>query len=325
MPSRNYGLSTPDVLLPSQGRTINDKRHGGIALNDLSQAVSPRVHRLSGFGLTTRDLERLVRFFVLAFDCREVARDRWSGSGFEQLMGIRGGAKSVTLKLGVSTIEIMEFDCPGKPYVPHLSPFDNEFQHFALVVQDIDAAFSRLSSVADWASISSAGPQQLPASSGGAKAFKFRDPDGHPLEFLGFHPGQMPEYWRDHANGRLFFGIDHSAVSCSNAARSIEFYQRIGLRVAAQSFNHGIEQERLDGIPAPQLDVTALAPAEATPHVELLCYRNRAAGRNSRIQSNDIGATRLIFERDVAPGANPLTTLMFDPDGHHLLVGSMLP
>jgi catechol 2,3-dioxygenase-like lactoylglutathione lyase family enzyme len=280
------------------------------------------VHRLSRFGVTTRNLERLVRFFVRAFECREIARDRWSGFGFEQLMGVRGGATSVSLKLGVSTIDILEFEYPGNPYVPHLSPLDNEFQHFALVVHDMEAAFSRLSSVAGWSSISSAGPQQLPTSSGGVKAFKFRDPDGHPLEFLGFHPGQMPAYWRDHASGRLFLGIDHSAVSCSNAARSIEFYQRIGLRVATQSFNHGIEQERLDGISAPQLDVTALAPADATPHVELLCYRDRTTGRHTRIESNDISATRLIFERDVAPGSNPLTALIFDPDGHHLLVGS---
>jgi catechol 2,3-dioxygenase-like lactoylglutathione lyase family enzyme len=294
-------------------------------LNELTQAVSPRVHRLSRFGVTTRDLERLVRFFVLAFDCRELARDRWSGYEFEQLMGVRGGATSVTLNLGVSTIEILEFDHPGDPYVPHLSPFDNEFQHFALVVQDMEAAFSRLSSVADWSSISSTGPQQLPASSGGAKAFKFRDPDGHPLEFLRFHPDQTPEYWRDHASGRLFLGIDHSAVSCSNAARSIEFFQRIGLRVATQSFNHGIEQERLDGIPDPHLDVTALTPPDATPHVELLYYRDRARGRNSRIRSNDISATRLIFERDVAPGSNPPSALIFDPDGHHLLLRSMLP
>jgi catechol 2,3-dioxygenase-like lactoylglutathione lyase family enzyme len=285
--------------------------------------VTRRVHKLSGFGLTTQHVERLVRFFVLAFDCHEIARERRSESGFEQLMGVPGGATSVTLQLGVASIEILEFDCPGNPYVPHLSPFDNEFQHFAIVVEDMEAAFSRLLSVAGWSSISSAGPETLPPSSGSVKAFKFRDPDGHPLELLGFPRGAVPERWRAHRKGWLFSGIDHSAVSCSNAATSIDFYQRMGLRIAARSFNHGIEQERLDGIPNPQLDVIALTPAAATPHVELLCYRNCPTRRPSSIRSNDVAATRLIFLRDDSPLPVATEELIFDPDGHHLLVRSM--
>jgi catechol 2,3-dioxygenase-like lactoylglutathione lyase family enzyme len=293
-------------------------------LDDLSQPISietPRVHKLSGFGLTTQHIERLVRFFVQAFDCHETARERRLGSEFEQLMGVREGATSVTLQLGTMSIEILEFDYPGRPYAANLFPYDNEFQHFAVVVEDMDAAFSRLSSVAGWSAISSAGPETLPPRSGGVKAFKFRDPDGHPLELLGFPRGAMPERWRAHRSGRLFLGIDHSAVSCSNATASIDFYQRMGLRVAARSFNHGIEQERLDGIPNPQIDVIALTPAAATPHVELLCYR--LTGRSSSIRSNDIAATRLIFLRDDVPLSVKTDELIFDPDGHHLLVKSM--
>ncbi|MEO7205451.1 MAG: VOC family protein [Steroidobacteraceae bacterium] len=292
-------------------------------MNDFIPAIShaaPRVDRLSHFGLTTQRIERLVRFFVLAFDCQEVARVRRSGCEFERLMGVRGGATAATLKLGAASIEILEFDFPGNPYLSNLSPFDNQFQHFALVVDDMDAAFARLSSVAGWSPISSSGPQQLPAGSGGVKAFKFRDPDGHPLELLGFPHEKKPEYWRIQPSGRLFLGIDHSAISCFNAVQSIDFYRRIGLEVAARSFNHGIEQERLDGVFAPQLDVIALTPAAPTPHVELLSYRNRAAGRTAPINSNDLSATRLIFQRAAVPCANPADALMFDPDGHHLLI-----
>ena len=260
-----------------------------------------------------------MRFYVLAFDCHEVARERLSGPGFEQLMGVRGAATSVTLRLGVASIEILEFDHAGAPYVPNLSPFDSEFQHFALVVNGMDAAFSRLSSIPGWSAISRGGPQQLPASSGGVKAFKFRDPDGHPLELLAFPQDQVPEHWRDRPSGRLFLGIDHSALSCANAAHSIDFYRTIGLEVMARSFNHGIEQERLDGIPSPQLDVIALAPAVPTPHVELLCYRDRVE-RASSMRSNDISATRLVFERAGPPLAEPADALIFDPDGHHLLI-----
>jgi catechol 2,3-dioxygenase-like lactoylglutathione lyase family enzyme len=302
-------------------------RHG-IWSSELSQPISDetlRVHKLARFGLTTQHLGRLVRFFELAFDCREIARERRSGTGFVQIMGVRGGATSVTLRLGDASIEILEFDYPGRPYVPDLSPYDNEFQHFALVVEDMDAAYSRLSSVTGWSSISSAGPQHLPASSGGVKAFKFRDPDGHPLELLSFPQDRTPERWRDQAVRPLFLGIDHSAMSCSNAAASIDFYQAMGLLLTARSFNHGIEQERLDGIPTPQLDVFALAPEASTPHVELLCYRDRATRRASSIRSNDIGATRLIFERDSALLSGASDRLILDPDGHHLLVTSMVP
>lgn len=291
-------------------------------LDDLVQATAqaaPCVHRLSGLGLTTQQVERLVRFFVLAFDCHEVTRERCSGAEFERLMGVRGGATSVTLRLGVTSIEFLEFDYPGNPYLSNLLPFDNEFQHFALVVDDMDAAFLRLACVAGWSPISSGGPQQLPASAGGVKAFKFRDPDGHPLELLAFPQGQIPEYWRNHRSGHLFLGIDHSALSCSNAAQSIEFYRKIGFEVTARSFNHGIEQQCLDGIPTPQLDVIALSPTVPTPHVELLCYRNRA-GRTSSIRSNDISATRLIFQRAGTPLVDPDDALIIDPDGHHVLI-----
>ena len=138
-------------------------------------------------------------------------------------MGVRGGATSVTSRLGIASIELLEFDHPGNPYAPNLSPFDNEFQHFALVVDDMGIAFSRLSSVAGWSAISTAGPQRLPAGSGGVTAFKFRDPDGHPLELLSFPQGQVPDHWRNQPSGRLFLGVDHSAVSCANAARKHRF------------------------------------------------------------------------------------------------------
>lgn len=293
--------------------------------DDLGPAGSPtppRAQRLARFGLTTQDLERLVRFYALAFDCHELARERRSGPGFERLMGVRGGANAVRLRLGVACLEILEFDQPGAPYVTDLSPTDSEFQHFALVVNDIDAAFSHLLSIAGWSAISNAGPVQLPVSSGGVQAFKFRDPDGHPLELLAFAPDRIPDQWRAQPSGRLFLGIDHSAVSCADAAGSIAFYRTIGLEVTARSFNHGIEQERLDGIPSPQLDVVALAPAVPTPHVELLCYRNRAE-RASCMRSNDISATRLIFERAGLPSAEGADALIVDPDGHHLFISAV--
>jgi catechol 2,3-dioxygenase-like lactoylglutathione lyase family enzyme len=298
-------------------------------VNETPYAVleAPRVIRLIRFGLTTQHIERLVGFFAQALDGREIERDRRSGCAFEQLMGVDGGATCVTVALGDALIEILEFDLPGEPYVPHLSPFDNEFQHFGIVVDDMDAAFARLSGIKGWTAISTDGPQQLPAGSGAVKAFKFRDPDGHPMELLSFPKRQVPAHWRARSTGDLFLGIDHSAISCSNAARSVEFYQTLGLEVAAQSFNHGVEQERLDGIDEPQVDVIALAPQTTTPHVEILCYRNTRGARKRPIRCNNISATRLIFESDTesAPlGAGTSAMRILDPDGHHILIRKIL-
>ena len=60
----------------------------------------------------------------------------------------------------------------------------------------------------------------------------------------------------------------------------------------------------------------ALAPAHATPHVELLAYRHPAPRLMPLLQPNDIAATRLVLE--AAGAASP--QLMRDPDGHYLLL-----
>ncbi len=64
----------------------------------------------------------------------------------------------------------------------------------------------------------SSGPQRLPdwnKNAGGIRAFYFRDPDGHPLEILQFPADKGNPKWHD-ANGRLFLGIDHTAIVISD-------------------------------------------------------------------------------------------------------------
>jgi catechol 2,3-dioxygenase-like lactoylglutathione lyase family enzyme len=172
-----------------------------------------------------------------------------------------------------------------------------------------------------WSAISTGGPQRLPASSGGVSAFKFRDPDGHPLELLAFPPGKSPAPWRSRPDGAVFLGIDHSAIAVSDSARSVAFYEALGLRVAARSLNSGCEQARLDGVSDPHVEVTALAPHQATPHVELLCYRSAAHHADAALRDNDVAATRLIFEVDRhVLESPPSRQTLIDPDGHHLVL-----
>ena len=288
-------------------------------------AVAPRVCCLASFGLTTQNTARLQDFFTHAFACHEISQQRRSGPAFERSMRVSGGADSVQLTLGATLVELIEFDLPGRPYMPRLSPFDNEFQHLAIVVSDMGRAFEQLRGAKGWSAISSSGPQRLPDSSGAVTAYKFRDPDGHPLELLSFPEGKVPAYWQARPGAGTFLGIDHSAMSVSDTARSIAFYQSLGLQIAARTLNHGVEQQLLDGIREPVVEVVALAPSRPSPHVELLRYRNASGPRTVSIQSNDMSATRLIFHSE-APASLAIGEesefLILDPDGHHLQIST---
>ena len=157
---------------------------------------------------------------------------------------------------------------------PEPAPGPNlRFQHIAIVTNHMDAAFKRLQGQAPVA-ISHGGPQRLPAASGGVCAFKFRDPDGHPLELIEFPPGQGAVRWQAAARGAgPTLGIDHAAISVADVNSSISFYQRLGFRLGSRQLNHGEEQARLDGLAFAKVEVAALLPVDAgSPHLELLGY-----------------------------------------------------
>ena len=287
-------------------------------------ADASRIGRLARFGLTTADAKSAAKFYEAAFGCRPIATDRLGGPDFERLMCATGGADRITLNLGREIIELLQFDFPGEPYPRALPSSDLVFQHFAIVVADMTRAFQRLSAIAGWTPISTGGPERLPASSGGVIAFKFRDPEGHPLELLAF-PGDARSNWQRVSPEEICLGIDHSAISISDSAASIAFYQNLGLSVSARSFNHGCEQQRLDDVPDAQVDVTALSPRCATPHLELLCYRGMQQRPTSTLRSNDIASSHLVFElAKSSTTVDGRTTVrsMRDPDGHAFLIAS---
>lgn len=272
---------------------------------------------LTRFSLTCSDAEALAAFYESAFGCRRLQVERREGRDFEQLMNVRGGALAVTLALAEQSIELLQFDEPGQPYPGGGSACDLSFQHFAIAVGEMQEAFRRLGATPGWTPISRDGPQRLPQSSGGVSAYKFRDPEGHPLELLA-----MPVPTATHAAAAgLWCGIDHSAISVNDTMKSVAFYEELGLRLSATSYNHGIEQERLDDVSAPSLEVTALNPLRAKPHLELLCYRRPRPRGGPVAANNDVIATRLVFRRDAAASARAHRALhCIDPDGHHLII-----
>lgn len=280
--------------------------------------AGPAISRLVRFGLTTGNALQLATFYEAAFDCRRLTSRHLCGPAFENLMDVEGGAESIALSLGSQRIDLLQFDFPGRIYPAGALSSDLIFQHFAIMVTDMRQAYQKLLCVEGWSPISNGGPQRLPESSGGVTAFKFRDPDGHPLELIAFPPDGIPLAWK--ADRGLFAGIDHSAIVVRDTPRSIAYYEALGLSVMSRSLNSGIEQEKLDGICGPRLEVTALAPHQPTPHIELLCYGSGARHPHGVPRSNDVAATRVIMETERTAEGRVACRRLCDPDGHRFLI-----
>lgn len=272
------------------------------------RAGAQRLSVFAGFRLVTADLYRLSTFYrdVLGFllDGPEQAV-----SGEEiRLLGLRGSGRRQALRLGGQSVAIEQFDHPGRPYPAHGNAASLWFQHLALVVADMRQAFHR---VRGQPAISDGGPQHLAASSGSVDAYKFRDPDGHPLELLQFPDGSRPRAWqgRSAVAGQIGLGIDHSAISVADADASVAFYGSLGLKPGERTLNHGPQQQRLDSLRDVQVTVTPMRACAATPHLELLGYRVPRGAPGPALQANDIAATRIVWRGTRA-------ALLRDPDGH---------
>jgi catechol 2,3-dioxygenase-like lactoylglutathione lyase family enzyme len=296
------------------------------------------VQKLCRIALICSEPDRLADFYESAFGFARTSQVSIADPAFAELLGIAGAtARAITLRLGEQEIELIGVFPPGRSYPQSVSARSVFFQHFAIVVADMESAYARLSARAGWTAISTDGPQLLPATSGGVTAYKFRDPEGHPLELIAFPPDGTPAKWQN-SSATESIGIDHSAISIAVTERSVEFYQRLGLTRTSGSLNVGPEQDKLDDVAGAMVKVTAMAPPITTPHVELLCYRGGLDHKSVLPATNDIAATRLVMKVESAaaleelcaqnPGAilsNPvrfengrLSAMGRDPDGHLL-------
>lgn len=262
------------------------------------------VQRLIKVRLNAHAPEALAAFFVTAL-------------GFVR-QGSREGV--IALTLGASRLDVAA--ASGRAYPTKVAGWSPLFQHFAITTGDIVSAMTRLRQQRGWTPISEGGPQRLPATSGGVTAFKFRDPEGHPLELIAFPADDAAAPPR----------IDHSAISVADTTRSVRFYQQLGLTLGARSLNRGAEQDRLDGLANVEVDVTALDLPNGGTHVELLGYRGAYQREIEPAAENDIAATQLVFgvadaealsemQRIFAPRSPPGADLrLHDPDGHRLRI-----
>jgi catechol 2,3-dioxygenase-like lactoylglutathione lyase family enzyme len=283
------------------------------------------VKCLSRIEMICDNARALATFYQVAFGFLEMERPDGRTDGIHH---------SIRMQLGIQEIALIDVRPRGRPYPADVAGWNPLFQHIAIVVSNMSNAYERLSTIPGWSPISTAGPQLLPPASGRVTAFKFRDPEGHPLEFIAFAPAAIPAQWQTNSGGDCL-GIDHSALSVANTARSVAFYESLGLIRSRGSLNIGPEQAKLDDLPNAVVEVTPLTPAQSTPHVELLCYRGDF-DRHVQQRTNDATATRLVLSvqsRDafnvlcashsgslvkdsVAREDDALRVLLRDPDGH---------
>jgi catechol 2,3-dioxygenase-like lactoylglutathione lyase family enzyme len=268
---------------------------------------------LACISISVRDLAAMERFYTEALGFERVTAPAPADPALAALLGATS-LHILPMQRGRQTLELWQCDPPGTAYPTGSRANDLWFQHCALATDDIEAAYARLRNHR-FTPISRNGPQPLP---GGIVAFKFRDPESHPLELI-----QFPQ-----ANPATAYGIDHSAIVVADAARSIAFYaDTLGLAVTARQRNQGAEQDALDALDGAIADVIALTPACPSPHVELLAY-SAPPGRPAPPMRP--APSRLIFTADALPGHLPCIVLRDgrtaaatqDPDGHAVLIVS---
>lgn len=286
-------------------------------------------------GMTVSDIDRSVAFFhdVLTFE--KVADCEFHDDAFDRLTGVFGArVRIVDLQLGEETLRLTQYLTPqGRAIPPDSRSNDRWFQHIAIVVRDMEAAYGRLRE--HKVLPVSAAPQTLPEwnkSAAGIRAFYFRDPDNHNLELIYFPADKGDPRWQQNS-GALFLGIDHTAIAVADSDASLRFYRdTLGLRVAGESENYGREQEHLNHVFGARVRITGLRAAKG-PGIEFLEYLTPRDGRAfpADAKPSDIihWQTMLIVQSaepvarssiDIAklPLGGRRAALVSDPDGHAL-------
>jgi len=306
------------------------------------------VRAVDSIGMTVDNMDRAIDFYTRVLTFEKLSDVEVAGREYELLEGVFGArARIVRLRLGDETIELTEYLAPkGRPMPADIRPNDVAFQHAAIIVSDMDAAYRRLREFG--VEHASTGPQKLPEwnpNAGGISAFYFRDPDRHFLEILHFPADKGQAKW--HRSDRLFLGIDHTAIVVADTDQSLKLYRdTLQMKIVGESENYDTEQEHLNNVFGARLRITAMR-ADDGPGIELLEYLAPRDGRAAAdLHANDIAhwQTTLIADAPsrvnqflrqrifslVSPNVIPFPAadhairsgiLLRDADGHGLVVG----
>jgi catechol 2,3-dioxygenase-like lactoylglutathione lyase family enzyme len=256
---------------------------------------SLRIRRISR---VVSDLDRAERFYTDALGFRRLSRGPLEPAVLAALGMADANAEELVMRLGEEEIALVRFEQEGRPYPADSRSRDLWFQHLAIV--------------------SLGGPQRLPPSNGRERAFKFRDPDGHPLELIWFPPGKGRAIWHHRPAITPYLGIDHSAIVVSFTSRSLAFYRRLGLLPTERSWNHGQPQSALDGLMEARVRVIGLRPGSPEGlGMELLRYRPPGRPMVSP-RPNDRITDWVTLAVEGLQRSSPAA--LRDPDGHLLIL-----
>ena len=314
----------------------------------ISSFALAQVVKVEAVGITVKDMDRSLKFYTEVLGFKKVSDQEYKGDSFEKLEGVFGlNIRVAKLQLGDEFIELTDYLTTGGRSIPEdAKSNDLFFQHIAIVVSDMDKAFQQVKKYnVEFVSTS---PQTLPKSIHAAeciKAFYFHDPDDHNLELIFFPKGKGQEKWQQ-ANGKIFLGIDHTAIGVSSTENSHKFYSDLlGIDRKGDSWNKGTEQEHLNNVEGASLHITGYRAADG-PGIEFLQYLKPGPGKNYPADSraDDIwhwqttlivdDATSL-YNKLMAEGCNFISkelvhqhtngvhTISFivrDPDGHAMLI-----
>ena len=247
----------------------------------LQIAVQAQVKKVDAVGITVSEMNRSVKFYSEVLGFKKVSDMELYGTDYEKLQGIFGlRMRIVRMQLGDEFIELIDYLTSGGRSIPEdAKSNDLFFQHIAIVVSDMDKAYEQLHK--RMVMQVSTGPQTIPASNvaaAGVKAFYFHDPDMHNLELIYFPKGKGQPKWQQ-IKGKLFLGIDHTAIGVSNTDSSLKFYEGLlGVMRKGDSWNMGMEQAHLNFVEGASLHITGLRAAQG-PGIEFLQYLQPGPGK----------------------------------------------
>jgi len=307
-----------------------------------AEAVGP-------IGITVKDMNTSIKFYSEVLGFKKVSDEEITGDAYEKLEGIFAlHIRVVRMQLGDEQIELTDYLTSGGRSIPEdMQSNDLYFQHIAIVVSDMDKAYSFLRE--HMVMHVSTLPQTIPASNvaaSGIRAFYFQDPDMHDLELIYFPKGKGQPKWQN-TDGKLFLGIDHTAIGVSNTENSLHFYQDLlGIQRKGESWNKGMEQAHLNAIENASLHITGLR-AETGAGIEFLQYIQPGPGKIYPIDSkvNDIWhwqttlfvtdaeslykklqsegykfVSKEIVTLETTNGKHIKAFIVRDPDGHAMLI-----
>jgi len=247
----------------------------------ISSLALAQVTKIEAVGITVKDMQQSLKFYTEVLGFKKVSDHEYKGDGYEKLEGVFGlNIRVARLQLGDEFIELTDYLTTGGRSIPEdAKSNDLFFQHIAIVVSDMDKAFQQVKKYN--VEFVSTAPQTLPKSipaAEGIRAFYFHDPDDHNLELIFFPTGKGQEKWQ-HSNGKIFLGIDHTAIGVSSTENSHKFYNDLlGVERKGDSWNKGMEQEHLNNVEGASLHITGYRSA-AGPGIEFLQYINPGPGR----------------------------------------------